>query len=149
MIAELIKSNMAYMSTMPAYVRPTIAEVRHRLMATITDILSTVNNNEAWQMVMSNEVVFDGDACKYKEIAVSKSTDPHAIKKNIKKFARLLIIAKEILHNLEQSTTMMKRELYYRHSDMVENQDEFDSMVQEMSFRLKLPRHSIKFVDYR
>lgn len=146
MLQTLIRANLEYRSLMACKASPDVLEVRRRLVEAVVDILATLNNNDSWAMVTSSEVHFDSELCRFVEIGTSKVTDNNAIKKNVKKFARLLVIAKEILVNLQQDTTMMKRELYYRHSDMVEGQEEFDIMIQEMSYRLKLPRHSIKFV---
>lgn len=125
---------------------PTTAEIRKAIVKVVNEILAVIVANDGWERVTKDDSVFDVGEGRYVESGKARAVDGNAIKKNVKKFTKMLVIAKEMMANLTHGSTMMKRELFYRHTDIADNQVEFDQLVQEMCYRLKLPRHALGFV---
>ena len=98
-----------------------------------------------WAYILKNSTgKMDEEGKKPKSVIIIQKKA--MIKKNTRKFTLMLAIIKEILDNMNNGITILKREMFYRYIDLAESQTDFDNLIQEFSYRLRVPRHQIFFV---
>lgn len=134
-------------------------EVRKRIVLFYECVMGVLLGVNEWNAINLDKEV---DFCFEKWKFVQGKTQPpeklnrptaatfrkNGLKKNIHKFTLMLALIKETLSNMNKGQTMLKRELFYRYVDLADSQTDFDTVLQEITYRLQLPRHLLCFVDF-
>jgi len=133
-----------------------VKEARERIVELMECVLAVMMGKREWTVMdCDKEIVFCWETYRWTENKDNKDAGGKfrsgnaklVIKENVHKFSLLLSILKISLSNLSSGTLSLKRELFYLHENIANKQEEIDAIIQEMAYRLRLPRHSLGFVS--